>query len=260
VGESPSTALRPERTGARGFGNLAREEKILEMNIDSLVDDFAVRSFRDEGDADYIAARLAWRAALITPSLWASQQTIEKYLKCVLLLNRIPAKHVKHDLAAALTAINSSGKLVLNLTPATQEFIEYADAFGRFRYLEASNIAFGGNLVTLDRTVWELRRFCTRSEEPRKLVIRRGETPPKVHLSGGYLEKVIDDAADPAREPLLWRNAFFGVRRRHHVRVEQWFKAVNSPLYLHPEMVDEVLKYVHLPRSIVDGYRSRIKP
>lgn len=42
---------------------------------------FAIRSFRDVADADYIAARLAYRAQLPVQFLWASQQTLEKSLK-----------------------------------------------------------------------------------------------------------------------------------------------------------------------------------
>ncbi len=113
------------------------------MTDDQLVNDFAVRSFRDVGDEDYISARMAFRAALVTPSLWASQQTVEKYLKCILLLNRIPGARVKHWLGAALDAIEGSGQLALELTPSTRSFIEYLDEFGRFRYLEISNVAFG---------------------------------------------------------------------------------------------------------------------
>jgi len=37
------------------------------MVDDGWLDDFAIRSFRDEGDAAYIAARMAFRAALVTP-------------------------------------------------------------------------------------------------------------------------------------------------------------------------------------------------
>ena len=36
---------------------------------------------------DYIAARMGYRARLVTPSLWASQQTIEKYLEEVHLFS-----------------------------------------------------------------------------------------------------------------------------------------------------------------------------
>jgi len=129
--------------------------------------------FATKEDADYIAARMAFRAALVTPSLWSSQQTLEKYLKCILLLNRIPAKNVRHDLRAALDAIEASARIALGLTAPTREFIDYLNAFGRFRYLEVSNFAFGGNIVTLDRAAWELRRFCTLSQEFQKL------SPPK---------------------------------------------------------------------------------
>jgi HEPN domain-containing protein len=88
-----------------------------------LVNDFAVRSFRDIGDGDYIAARMACRAALVTQFLWASQQAVEKYLKCVLLLNPVKAKKVRHDLRAALGKIKGSGKVSLKLTQGTEEFI-----------------------------------------------------------------------------------------------------------------------------------------
>ena len=230
------------------------------MTLDLLVDDFAIRSFRDEGDADYIAARMAFRAALVTPSLWSSQQTLEKYLKCILLLNRIPAKNVGHDLRAALDAIEASAKITLRLTVPTRRFIDYLNAFGRFRYLEVSNFAFGGNIVTLDRAAWELRRFCTSSQEFQKLVLQNGVIPPKYRITGGFLEGVIDDIANPARVPLLRHNAFFGARQRRRVGVHKWMKANNSPLYLNPQILDEIQKYVFIPQDLANAYRKHTRP
>jgi hypothetical protein len=83
----------------------------LSIPTDVLLNDFAIRSFRDIADGDYIAARMACRARIAVQFLWASQQTIEKYLKCILLLHRIPARKVRHNLGAALSAVNNSGKL-----------------------------------------------------------------------------------------------------------------------------------------------------
>lgn len=232
------------------------------MTVDVLLNDFAIRSFRDIADADYIVARAACRSALITQYLWASQQTIEKYLKCVLLLNRIPGRDVKHDLGAALSKINSSGKLALDLTEPTKKFLGYLDTYGRFRYLEISHYAFDRDIITLDRAVWELRRYCTLSDLPRSIKLQDGVSPPKVRLVGGHLEKIIDNVKSPAREPLLWQNAFFGKRTRKRVRVGGSFHATNSPLYLHPEILDEVVKYVYLPKDVEDAYRvhSQAKP
>ena len=230
------------------------------MTIDVLLDDFAVRSFRDVADADYIVARMACRSALITQYLWASQQAIEKYLKCILLLNRVPARGVRHDLQAALLEINSSRRPALDLTKRTEEFIAYLDAYGRFRYLEISNYALTTDLVTLDRAVWEVRRYCASRDLPPTVKLQHRVSPPKVRLVGGYLERIIDDAKSPAREPLLWQNAFFGKRTRKTVRVTGRFHAVNSPLSLHPQILDEVLKYVYLPKEVQDAYRSISRP
>src|SRR5262245_42476187 len=99
-----------------GGGNLA-------ISTDQLLNDFAIRSFRNVADGDYIAARMSCRAELVGQYLWSSQQAIEKYLKCILLLNRIPGKHVRHDLRAGLAAIEKSGKVILSLTNGTKEFI-----------------------------------------------------------------------------------------------------------------------------------------
>jgi HEPN domain-containing protein len=76
-------------------------------------------------DGDYISARMCYRARLVVQYLWASQQAIEKYLKCILLLARIPAPDIKHDLGRALKEITASGAISLDLTFSTKEFIEY---------------------------------------------------------------------------------------------------------------------------------------
>lgn len=95
---------------------------------------------------------------------------------------------------------------------------------------------------------------------PRKLKLSMGVTTPKYRIADGYLENVIDDGKDPAREPLLWRNFFFGKRQRRFWKNASFsIKAANSPLYLHPEILDDVLKYVFLPKDLIDGYRSFAK-
>jgi HEPN domain-containing protein len=223
------------------------------MELDRLVNDFAERSFRDIADGDYIAARMACRAALVTQFLWASEQAVEKYLKCILLLNRVEAKDVYHDLGKALERINGSGKVSLDLTRGTEEFIGMLDEYGQYRYLEVSNLAFGADLVTLDRAVWELRRYCTLAQEPKQEKLRNGFAAPLVRIPGGYLEKVIDDVKNPARDPLLRQNGFFGTRTRKRARLNKRFQAHNAPLYLNPQILDEVLKYVFVPPPIVKG-------
>jgi len=56
---------------------------------DMLLNDFAIRCFRNTADRDYVHARLAFRARIIPQFLWSSLHCIEKYGKCILLLNRM---------------------------------------------------------------------------------------------------------------------------------------------------------------------------
>ncbi|MFG6458115.1 HEPN domain-containing protein [Roseateles sp. BYS96W] len=76
-------------------------------DVNRRLNDFARRSFLNIADKDYIAARMAVRAELMPQFLWASQQAIEKYLKFILLVNRIEAK-VGHDIAACVEAHGSA--------------------------------------------------------------------------------------------------------------------------------------------------------
>jgi hypothetical protein len=230
------------------------------INNEFLINDFAIRCFRDEGDEVYIASRMAFRAGLAANSLWGSQQTVEKYLKCILLLNRIPAKRVFHDLGKALDLISAPENISLGLSPRTMDFVRRVDEVGRFRYLEISRVASNFDIVNLDRAAWELRRYCTLSEVPRLIKLRQGVIPSKYRLDGGYLEGVMDDMRNPAREPLLWNNAFFGRRQRRKIGMKTWLKCENAPLYLNPQILSELLKYIHLPKDVINAYRAHKKP
>ncbi len=70
-------------------------------SLDKLLNDFALRSLRETADKDYVHARLAYRYRLIPQFFWSSLHSLEKYTKCVLLLNRIDATKVKHEVSLA---------------------------------------------------------------------------------------------------------------------------------------------------------------
>jgi hypothetical protein len=228
-------------------------------DTETCLDLFAIQSFRDMADEDYIAARMAFSCRLSEPCLWSSQQAIEKYLKCILLLNRVRASKVKHDLRSALALIDHCERIAFHITPVSKSFIEYVDDFGTYRYREVSTVAFGPDLVRLDRTVWELRRYCVPNASP-QIELRTGMLPPKIRVPGGVLEKIIDDRGNPAREPLLRHNAFFGNRTRRKVRKLGWITASNAPLFLYPQLLPEVQQYVHVPERVVQAYREFSAP
>jgi hypothetical protein len=221
---------------------------------DRQLNQFAIRSYRDVADADYIAARLAYRAQLPVQFLWASQQALEKYLKFILFLERVKVEKLGHNLAPPLNAIEDAG-LVLDLTKGTQKFIREIDRVGRFRYMEVSFVVWWHWILSLDRAVWELRRFCTSDPRPRSLKLVDGEIAPRYRIDSGYLEKVLNDKQNSAREYLLWHNGFVGKKRRK-VTVRGTFIAVNSPLFNQPELVDALAGLAFIPRDVAKAYRA----
>lgn len=239
-------------------------------NLDRLVNTFAVRSFRDMADGDYIAARMACRAGLMHQFLWSSQQAIEKYLKGILLFNRITTK-VGHDIEHALQ-LTKKLDFEIKMRPQSRKFFDHVATYGKYRYLEVSNFLIGHALLDLDMTVWDLRRYCQTlkvpggSPTPQEARIfeltlehiqKSGESPPHLfRIQAGYLESVIEKKKHPAREPLLWQNALFSSRRRKTIKVVDQVQATNAPLWLHPEMLEELLKYVYMPKDLVAGYRE----
>lgn len=220
----------------------------------------AIAAFRDTADGDYITARLAFREECYEQFLWSAEQAIEKYLKCILVLRRIPRpkRDIGHDL---LRAIELIGEQVLQLTKPTEELIKHLQrtAIGA-RYFEVATVAQGDELVVVDRAVWELRRFCTPTNEFSTVALTAGQLPPRIRLCGGRLEKVIDTPKCPGREALLWQNAFFGRRSRRRVRPPRWgLSCKNAPLYVMPDVASEFAKYARIPHDAVTAYEELAK-
>lgn len=239
-----------------------------------LVNDFAIRSFRDTADRDYVHARLAYRAKLIPQFQWSSLHCLEKYAKCILLLNRISGHRIRHEISGAISRLATKGKFEIELSKPSLEFVARLEAGAEFRYFEVSYFSEEHDILRLDRTVWELRRYCqpldyefeingvTENRLQANLEHIRGkltENSKDTCIGNGWLESVISNRKHPAREPLLWNNLYFGPSRRKGVRMVPYWEAGNAPLYLYPEILDEVLKYVYLPASVAVAWREELR-
>jgi hypothetical protein len=238
-----------------------------------LVNDFAIRSFRDTADRDYVHARLAYRAKLIPQFLWSSLHCLEKYAKCILLLNRIDSRGIRHEVSDALLRLERDGKFQIELSEVAAKFVERLETGAEFRYYEVPYYNHEHDLVRLDCTIWELRRYCQPIDYDTevdgvhqnylqsnllRLRSKLSENSKETCITNGWLESVINDRKHPARGPLLWNNLYFGLSRRKKVRMLPYWEAGNSPLYLHPEILDEVCKYVFLPSRIENAYRQEL--
>lgn len=188
---------------------------------------------------------------------WASQQAIEKYLKCILFIRRVPAKHLRHDLGTGLRLVEASG-VPLQLTDRARKFVTRVDEVGRFRYMEVSLFVDWHWIIALDQSVWELRRFTTLDPQATSSALVEGQWAPRVSIVGGHLESVLKSRTNPARAPLLWHNGYFG-RGRSTVTVRGGFRSVNSPLFNWPDLLDEVMQYIYLPKDVAHAYRRARK-
>lgn len=241
--------------------------------LDRFLNSFATQSFRDQADRDYIAARLACRYELFPQFLWSSHQAVEKYLKAILLYNRVEATKVRHDINKAL-ALTGTLPFKIELSKRSLKFIDLVATFGEFRYIDVPFHVLGHVLIDLDLTVWELRRYCQvlnvfgkvlpaeeqalLDEALKRLQDSKAEPRHKFRLHNGLLEKVISDRAHPSRAALLWQNACFSARRRSTIKVKHHLNAQNPHLTHYPQMLDELLKYVFIPPKVADAYRAHL--
>ena len=238
------------------------------MNEIDLINNFALRCFRDTADKDYIHARMAYRGRLLPQFLWSSLHCLEKYSKCILLLARIDGHGIKHEINSAIEKINTSFNV--EFTDQTSQFFTRLEQGARFRYLEVSWNSIGNELSLLDRAVWELRRYCRVSlynyeQIPNVSInqdlfntIREIDLPTNENtiVPGGWLESIVEGEKSETRNALIWKNLFYSKSKRKKVLMEAYLRAENSPLSLNPEMLDEVIKYVFLPKEIITAYRT----
>ena len=262
------SALQKRDTSRSGQITLSPQTR---SNTDPLLDSFAIRTFRDMADGDYIMARSAYKNRLVPQFLTASHQAIEKYIKCILLIHRIKSRNIGHSLARGLQKMSEIKSFEVNLSKRSRDFIGYLDRHEKIRYFEYSYYVFGPALIDLDRTVWEVRQYCHRLDyslrtlDGREIPMLQKElariaqfqrNPHKYRLQGGSLEKIIDDSANPARKTLIWKNAFFGDRTKRNLKLLCLSYSGNSPLYLHPEILPEISEYVFIPPEVKKIYEK----
>lgn len=81
---------------------------------------------------------MAYRARLIQPFLWSALHCLEKYVKGILVLNRVEA-HKGHSVLPGIEQMKQHGKFGLDLSADTIQFIKKLEDYGaEYRYYEVS--------------------------------------------------------------------------------------------------------------------------
>jgi hypothetical protein len=230
-----------------------------------------IRCLRDTGDGDYVAARLAARHRLVHQFLWSAEQALEKYLKGILTLHRVSALAVGHDISKALTLVQEELGFVIPLTLQQMEVFQVIAAWDSDRYFLNHVGVMGHELHYLDQMVWRIRQYCQPldvihyADEPSQAVLEqnikviqgRELTAPRAgDLAGGRLEGMLGDKTDPARSALVWNNLMFSTSARRKVGRRNYMHISNAPLWLEPDLIDDIAKLLIVPKPIQEAYRQ----
>ena len=236
------------------------------------INDFANRSFRDLADQDYISARVSYRNEFDQQFRWCSLQAIEKYLKAILLYNRVSSKRLGHDLNKALQRVQGIADLEFSVPADVEEFVDYISVYGADRYLSHPTHLKDTALLTLDKSVWCIRRYCFFMRQVVKVdggvkelfkLNKQKVTNPyfeehrhKYRIFGGYLEKIVDKRL-PAYDDLVWKNFFYGLVKKHKIKNFRFRMSSQNPTHaLHKEVFDTLDSLVDFPKAIRMLYKS----
>lgn len=186
--------------------------------------------------------------------LWSAQQSIEKYLKAILLFNGRSARYPegsRKEFGHKLTVLEEEVKRIsifnFVLDPRHELFLKYLSQQGPNRYLDTTAYNTRDVLHQLDGAVWQVRRYCQffpdralGSPGPIKglreasvnaaLDPSHTKQPQRFNVFAGELEKLVKHPkSDPARQALVWANLYFGAKRRTTVTLRTFSSSEVPP-------------------------------
>jgi len=179
--------------------------------------EFAKTCFLDIADNDYIAVRTLFRNCCYHQSFILMQQAIEKYLKAILLYNKIAAKKEQHKIKELLKKCQQ--KIAsFSLSEDVVRFIQELDGMENSRYLTYSTAGFYEWLPILDKCVWQLRVFAQADTKENKETIERIMSDGLDKYVGtkvifnGSLERILAGSTQEStvvQHNLTWRNHYY---------------------------------------------------
>lgn len=229
----------------------------------------AWRLFREAADEDYLVARWSVSAGLDYQFAWSSQQAIEKYLKCALLLNDVNVKFYGHKLLPMFQALKSldtglvpdlycppsyfpnqlqtlSGRFELTVD-VIRRFDTSGDTNNRYRNYSLASDRF--DLHKLDELCFNIRRLTMplnmmfdetmRYRDALKKFPNLQLHPFKINGSPG------DARFDKRNATFLWRNFSYNQEGALEVgKISVGFSSKNSEIYLATKRGEDAMEAI----------------
>lgn len=229
--------------------------------------------FRNIADNDYISARTLFRYELIHQAYWCSLQTIEKYLKAILLFNGKSTIRLSHDLHHSLKLIKDIKEINFTLPKDVLIFIDLINNEGANRYYEYPYAMEKSSLFILDKTVWSIRKFCfymkgeVRLNESiidlldfslNQIDDKRYNEKPYLYSINGELENILQEKKLLKREQLVWMNKYYGSRKKGKIFLKHETSTYGLPPHFSDESIFEDIKeYVQFSKPVLDYFKKR---
>ena len=195
--------------------------------------------------------------------------------KAIILYNDGNTRRLGHDIESALQAAEAIKPLGMHISARARSFVSYLNGRGANRYFSYPISTDGNELLHLDHTVWQIRRYCDDyffpHEDPHLIDYSKARLD-YVHTKAlkdrvlfrldknGYLEQVLDSGKhQAARNCLIWKNLYFGARNRKYVMVrftQHWRQPGN---FTFPEIVDWVRERVQLDKSVIEAMETKLR-
>lgn len=234
--------------------------------------EFARRSFLEIADYDYVSARILFKYHCYEQCMVTSQQSIEKYLKAILLFQSVKPKNSNrpnHNLGVLMAECLSINNLVLS--EDTMKFIKALNGVENIRYLTNSYFLRGDLLRLLDKVVFELRVYCSYGSNKVAPLYKNINAISKYQngrlVFGGNLEKIIKAKADSnhfsnkerlkLKKILFWKNSML---TGEVYTTDEMYRAKVAPLEqtgiinsdgvsIDHAIYEAIEEYVYLPKS-----------
>jgi len=243
----------------------------MDAKLNYAINDYALRGLRDTADRDYIHARMAYKGKLIPQFRWSALHALEKYSKCIFILARVekPKEKISHEIRRPLDILQK--EIDLKVSDGTHYYIKLLeDNYSHLRYFEVSWDIHNTEIAMLDHAVWNIRRYCNTAlykygtdsnqvlidyKSSGHLIDFSTRSDQNTLIPGGFIEQVLSNRSHPARASLIWINFYYSHVKRNKIQMPRYVMAENAPFYLYPEAINEVEKYVHIPKHVKNGYK-----
>lgn len=229
-----------------------------------------IGDLRDTADRDYIIARIANRLGLYQSSAWSGLQALEKYFKAILLYSNRPVRKYRHNLLTLLKRAERLPIIGFVLPADCREFVKYLNDQGPNRYGDVPIYVAGLELFKLDRLIWHVRRYCQDflllpgdesrypGESAKRLAAVPGErtsaTLKVLALSRGYLESILVDSNKPLRQFLVWKNRYYGLRKKGIITYRHTLSSARPAHVMRPEiLLPELERLVFFPKDVLEA-------